>query len=55
MADPKKIKQQKALKSKKVSPEKALKDLDKLKDKKSERVTGGYDDRWGPTPTFRRL
>jgi len=49
--DPKKIEKQKKVKSKKVTPAKALKDLDKLKDDKLEGVTGGYDDRWGPTPT----
>jgi hypothetical protein len=41
MSTPKKIKKQTKIKSKHVTPEKAAKDLDELKEKELERIAGG--------------
>jgi len=52
MPDPKKTKMQNKLKSKKVTPEKARKDLDQLNDEQLDEVTGGvspYPDTWPGT------
>jgi len=53
MKDAAKIKAQKKVKAK-VTPQKALQDLDHIKDDQAKGVTGGWADLWTPTPAFRR-